>query len=840
MKCLIVFSIMMLTASGAHHAAVAQNGAICLFADPAGTDCSLTDDGPGMLTVYVVHMLTPGALASQFSAPMPLCMTGATWLSDTPVFPVTIGDSQTGVSVGYGTCQAAPIHILTINYQVSGATETDCAYWVQTDPTLEHIETVDCDLNMVYANPGRIYLNSDFGCTCEETTDPYLGHSPSELDFQDTINGLSINIRNLGAGTLDWTIAADQPWMSVNPTAGTNSGTVTAWVNRNIVPCGEHAGNVYVNSNGGDATIPVSMQAVGVLNVYPWSLNLGGDSNIGLLAIHNLGTGIMSWSVSSADPWMSLNPMSGEGDDEVLVTVDRTGLADGDYTGHILVTSDGGSKTVPVMMSVGRKLAVSPTHLEFGNTSTHMAFAIQNTGSGDLVWDIEVDQPWISVMPASGTNNATVDVTVTRDGLPNGHYEGLISITSNGGDEEVTVSMDVVPVLTVDPALLDFGFAAALQTITIGNAGSGTLAWTATPDHSWIAVEPGAGRDAATVNVTVDRTGLPNGHYQGAIQVASDGGNAMVAVQMDVGPLLVVDPDRIDFGYYTMVRYFDIENAGTGTLTWTLSTDATWFTFHPSSGENNATIEVFANRAALPNGSHEGVIDVQSNAGDLQLPVTIDVGPSLYITPTTLTFSQATTELTFSIRNIGEGTLEWSLAPDSTWISAEPTSGTDEATIHATVDRCALAEGSVHHGRVAVTSNGGDLSVEINAYPMPRLAVSPDHLEFEEDELETATFQVTTPCTGPLGWFVTVIPLSVPEPPWITASPDSGTGTRDVTVNVNWPEGFQETEIWAYVIVAEIGGGGQAVVTVRFSEGDVLVPAEEKTWGNLKSKFKGQ
>ncbi len=70
-------------------------GAICFFADPAGSDCTLSDTTPGTLTIHVVHTGTPGATAVQFSAPKPACMVGATWLDDTWVFPVTIGDSQT-------------------------------------------------------------------------------------------------------------------------------------------------------------------------------------------------------------------------------------------------------------------------------------------------------------------------------------------------------------------------------------------------------------------------------------------------------------------------------------------------------------------------------------------------------------------------------------------------------------------------------------------------------------------------------------------------------------------------------------------------------------------------
>ena len=56
----------------------AQGGAICIYADPAGTDCPLEDKARGLVEFYVLHTLAPGVTGSQFSAPKPSCMVGAT------------------------------------------------------------------------------------------------------------------------------------------------------------------------------------------------------------------------------------------------------------------------------------------------------------------------------------------------------------------------------------------------------------------------------------------------------------------------------------------------------------------------------------------------------------------------------------------------------------------------------------------------------------------------------------------------------------------------------------------------------------------------------------------
>ena len=151
--------------------AFAQAGSVGIFGDPAGTDCNLPDAIPGLTPYYVVHV-NAVATASQFSAPAPACLL-ASYLSDTSVFPVTIGSSQTGVAIGYGSCQAGNIHVLTINYFTQGLTAPCCYYEILPDPVIasEKIEVVLCDNSLVYASGGVGIVNSDGSCLCDVATE---------------------------------------------------------------------------------------------------------------------------------------------------------------------------------------------------------------------------------------------------------------------------------------------------------------------------------------------------------------------------------------------------------------------------------------------------------------------------------------------------------------------------------------------------------------------------------------------------------------------------------------------------------------------------------------------
>jgi hypothetical protein len=150
----------------------ASNG-FTVYADPAGTGGDIIDHG-GLIALYVIHVGHDPATASEFIAPIPSCF-DAIHLSDAHQFPATIGNSQTGISVAYGTCLQPPIHILTISYFSSGTTTPCCYYPLGCDPLDPagipgQISVVDCsttELKRFYVEAGYSWINmhlSPGGC----------------------------------------------------------------------------------------------------------------------------------------------------------------------------------------------------------------------------------------------------------------------------------------------------------------------------------------------------------------------------------------------------------------------------------------------------------------------------------------------------------------------------------------------------------------------------------------------------------------------------------------------------------------------------------------------------
>jgi hypothetical protein len=146
--------------------AFAQAGSIGVFSDAGATSCNFVDGG-GLVQVYISHVYTDGATASQFKLAAPA---GWTHLGDTWNFTTVIGTSINGVSVAYGACFVGPIALGVVNF--FGAAAPGCTMIaIVADPASPSgdIEAVDCAL----PDPGKMFptggagrVNSDQTCDC--------------------------------------------------------------------------------------------------------------------------------------------------------------------------------------------------------------------------------------------------------------------------------------------------------------------------------------------------------------------------------------------------------------------------------------------------------------------------------------------------------------------------------------------------------------------------------------------------------------------------------------------------------------------------------------------------
>jgi hypothetical protein len=145
-------------------------GRLGIFGDVTGSNCNIVQPASGLFSIYLVHVECDGATGFQFSAPKPACL-NALYLNDTPAFSVVVGNTQTGIAIGYPSCLSGSFLVCTVGFLVSGTTDPCCVYYVMPDPRLTppDYNVTDCDYNVFSGEvkAGVVNQSGDPSCTCE-------------------------------------------------------------------------------------------------------------------------------------------------------------------------------------------------------------------------------------------------------------------------------------------------------------------------------------------------------------------------------------------------------------------------------------------------------------------------------------------------------------------------------------------------------------------------------------------------------------------------------------------------------------------------------------------------
>ena len=194
----------------------------------------------------------------------------------------------------------------------------------------------------------------------------------------------------------------------------------------------------------------------------------------------------------------------------------------------------------------------------------------------------------VTITPTGSSQVTSTDGEFLFDNLDAQEY--TISIKKDGFEDMsqkvsvkagVTSSVQVAlspvqPVLSVDPATLDFGDEDTSLALDITNSGKGTLEWIIEEEIEWLtcSVISGTTTDkVSSVVVKVSREGMEKGSYSETIVVSSNGGSKIVKVKMSVGSTikLSVEPDELDFGAVVAEKEIIITNNGPSAIEYTAS-----------------------------------------------------------------------------------------------------------------------------------------------------------------------------------------------------------------------------------------------------------------------------
>jgi len=182
-------------------------------------------------------------------------------------------------------------------------------------------------------------------------------------------------------------------------------------------------------------------------------------------------------------------------------------------------------------------IATSPAALQFayttgGSVPSAQSIQITNSGSGALAWTATASDAWLNLSAASGTAPSTLSVSVSPVLLSAGTYTGTVQIAAAGASNTplsvaVTLTVTAAPaVLVVAPQTVPFqytvgGALPAPQTVSIGNGGGGTLAWTASGGAFWMTVTPVSGSTPGSLSVSVNPLNVAPGNYTATVTIAA-------------------------------------------------------------------------------------------------------------------------------------------------------------------------------------------------------------------------------------------------------------------------------------------------------------------------------
>jgi hypothetical protein len=203
-------------------------------------------------------------------------------------------------------------------------------------------------------------------------TNPTIGVSPVSMSFTGQAGGANpasqtLNVSNTGAGVLNFTAAANQPWLTVTPASGTAPAALTISANTAGLAAGTYNGSVTISAataTNSPLSVPVTLTVTAApaptIAVSPSSMSFSAQSGGANpasqnLSVTNSGTGSLNFTVSTNQAWLSATPASGTAPASVTVSANVAGLAAGSYSGSVTIasaTATNSPVTVPVTFTV--------------------------------------------------------------------------------------------------------------------------------------------------------------------------------------------------------------------------------------------------------------------------------------------------------------------------------------------------------------------------------------------------------------------------------------------------------------------------------------------------------
>ncbi|MGA8150302.1 MAG: hypothetical protein WB952_05085 [Terriglobales bacterium] len=484
--------------------------------------------------------------------------TGTNFLFSSAVYTASGGNWLTISNLGAGCC-ATP-EAITVNV-VNASTLPAGTYMGELTFTQYSQQTMG--------------LTVPVTLTVEPAKSAFFDTLPGQMSFflqaGGTAASQTVQVRNAGTGTLNWTVqgstADGGAWLTVSPGSGKAPATVTVSVVTQNLPgqgltAGTFNGQLVFTAAGDTVTIPIGV-VVGPnvfrqLNAISFVMREGGANPLPqILPVVSAGTNFLFSSAAytaTGGNWLSISNL-GAGccatPEAITVSLNASvasTLLPGTYTGEVTFVQYSQRTmlmTVPVTLTV---VACGPF---FDNIQGQMGFSfvpstgnppsqtvhIRAAGSGTLSWTLTKMTSdggnWLTTSSTNGNAPSTVTIGVKTASLPGGGltagtFTGELVFKAPTGNVTIPVSVLVGANVFSQGSPLNFsmtlgGSNPLAQIVAVTSTGtnfvfSGSAA-TGT-GGAWLKISPSGGGCCSTpsnITATVSATTLPAGIYTGQI-----------------------------------------------------------------------------------------------------------------------------------------------------------------------------------------------------------------------------------------------------------------------------------------------------------------------------------
>lgn len=466
-----------------------------------------------------------------------------------------------------------------------------------------------------------------------------------------------------------WTATESLTYLSVNPTSGTNNGTVTIKCdpNTSTVP---RTGSITISGIGA-ASKTINFTQAGLtplLNVTPAALTFQDTGGTQQISIESN----LTWTLSESLSFVSLSATSGS-NNRIIDVICQSNTSAAKRTGTITLSGTGvPTKTINITQNAAApQLLVSPKNLIFDQSGGNQNLSISSNTS----WTIIENLSYLSVNQISGTNNVNIIVSC-QSNTSSTPRSGVIKVATLGLDTQIiNISQTgATTLLNVTPASMTFNALGGTQKGLI----TSNTSWEVQESLSFIRVDSLSGINNGGINITCDsnfsavtRTGVINLIGKGAVS------KTINISQTGVAGFMNISSTSLDFNAAGGKQFFLVSS----NTNWTVTEALTHITLNKTTGSFTDTVWV----TCTPNTttvSRSGLITI-SGVGVQNKTLTVNqIGeqPRLSVNPTNLSFTSTAGTKTITISS----NIPWTITDSAAYLSSNVATGSNNATLTIT------------------------------------------------------------------------------------------------------------------------------------------------------------